>query len=217
PGQPEQDNASQYENENNEGSPNEFANVNDLTAPEGSSNLIKTSNIEGNPIENNSTKESSSNLFDMANPNGSGINTGSMDGEVIPDTPIESAGNLATTNLDSLTPSGAIPGQSMDGNSLVDSKITGQSIEGGQTIQGKDLGEGAVAKSQEHVEASQVEKTNRTSETAHVEAAQEVAASEDMVDATQERTELETIVEKSELDEPKEPGESKEPDEPEVK
>lgn len=217
PGQPEQDNASQYENENNEGSPNEFANVNDLTAPEGSSNLIKTSNIEGNPIENNSTKESSSNLFDMANPNGSGINTGSMDGEVIPDTPIESAGNLATTNLDSLTPSGAIPGQSMDGNSLVDSKITGQSIEGGQTIQGKDLGEGAVAKSQEHVEASQVEKTNRTSETAHVEAAQEVAASEYMVDATQERTELETIVEKSELDEPKEPGESKEPDEPEVK
>lgn len=211
PVQPEQDNVSQYENENNEGSPNEFANVNDVTASEGSSNIIGTPDLERHSVGGNSTKESSPNLFDMASPSGIGTNTGSLDVDAIPDAPIESSGDLATTNLNSLTSSGVIPGQSMDGDSLVGSKITGQSIEDGQKIQGKGLGEGTVGKSQEHVEASQVEKTNSTSGTAHIEVAQEVAASEDMVDATQERTELETIVEKSELDEPKEP------DEPEVK
>ncbi|HDR4948308.1 TPA: hypothetical protein QCR51_004896 [Bacillus cereus] len=201
PRQPEQDNVSQYENENTEGSSNDLANVNDLTATEGTSNVIKTSDIEGNSIGNNSTKESSSNPFDMASPNGNGTNTGSMDVNAIPDTPIDSSGDLATTSSDPLTSAGTISGQSMDGDSLGDPKITSQSIEGGREIKGKDLVAETEAKSQVHTESSQVDKTNNTSRAAHIEAAQEVAASEDMLDATQEKTELETIVEESEPNE----------------
>ncbi|MBT2576900.1 hypothetical protein J7E43_05695 [Bacillus sp. ISL-8] len=162
----------------------------------GSSGGMGTSNVEGSPIGNNSTKASSLNQFDVANPSGNGAITESMNVGPIQDASIESSGDLTKTSPDSLVSSGTIPNQSMSGNSLGGQKVTGQSVVDSQEIRGQDssqiLARAMEAKQQGNTESSQ----NSTNGTPHIESAQaEVAASEEMmIDATQERTELETVV-----------------------
>ncbi|MDA1786313.1 hypothetical protein PDL07_27055 [Bacillus cereus] len=109
-----------------------------------------------------------------------------------------------TMNGSSLGEQG-IKGQTMNGNSLGEQEVKGQSFEGSQVLQRQGASQeirGAVeAKPSEHVESSQADKINRTNETTHIESAQaEVAASQEiMIDATQQKVELETLAEENEI------------------
>ncbi|HDR6289244.1 TPA: type IV secretion system protein [Bacillus cereus] len=184
PGQLEQDNVSGHENELVIGESGDLAGMGASTV-----------------VGNNSTKGSSINSFDTASPSGIDANTESNGIGAIQEVHIESSGDLATTSPDSLVSSGSIPGQSMNGNSPVDQKITGQSIEGGQEIRergsSQDVAQVAEAKLQRNEESSQTVKVNSVIESAQ----EEVAASEEMmVDATQERIELETVVEENKVE-----------------
>ena len=98
-----------------------------------------------------------------------------------------------------------VKGQTMNGNSLGEQEVKGQSFEGSQVLQrqgsSQEIGGAMEAKPSEHVESSQADKINRTSETTHIESAQaEVAASQEiMIDATQQKVELETLAEENEI------------------
>ncbi|MEC3018737.1 hypothetical protein P9Z80_15785 [Bacillus cereus] len=98
-----------------------------------------------------------------------------------------------------------IKGQTMNGNSLGEQEVKGQSFEGSQVLQrqgaSQEIGGAMEAKPSEHVESSQADKINRTNETTHIESAQaEVAASQEvMIDATQQKVELETLAEENEI------------------
>ncbi|CUB08749.1 hypothetical protein BN2127_JRS1_00533 [Bacillus cereus] len=109
-----------------------------------------------------------------------------------------------TMNGNSLGEQG-IKGQTINGNSLGEQEVKGQSFEGSQVLQRQGASQeikGAMeAKPSEHVESSQADKINRTNETTHIESAQaEVAASQEvMIDATQQKVELETLAEENEI------------------
>ncbi|WP_242291526.1 hypothetical protein [Bacillus cereus group sp. BfR-BA-01356] len=109
-----------------------------------------------------------------------------------------------TMNGSSLGEQG-IKGQTMNGNSLGEQEVKGQSFEGSQVLQrqgaSQEIGGAMEAKPSEHVESSQADKINRTNETTHIESAQaEVAASQEvMIDATQQKVELETLAEENEI------------------
>ncbi|HFJ9429689.1 TPA: CD3337/EF1877 family mobilome membrane protein [Bacillus cereus] len=98
-----------------------------------------------------------------------------------------------------------VKGQTMNGNSLGEQEVKGQSFEGSQVLQrqgaSQEIGGAMEAKPSEHVESSQADKINRTNETTHIESAQaEVAASQEvMIDATQQKVELETLAEENEI------------------
>ncbi|KXI60656.1 CD3337/EF1877 family mobilome membrane protein [Bacillus cereus group sp. BC251] len=98
-----------------------------------------------------------------------------------------------------------VKGQTMNGNSLGEQEVKGQSFEGSQVLQRQGSSQeikGAMeAKPSEHVESSQADKINRTNETTHIESAQaEVAAAQEiMIDATQQKVELETLAEENEI------------------
>ncbi|MCU5662284.1 hypothetical protein OCB16_24225 [Bacillus cereus] len=98
-----------------------------------------------------------------------------------------------------------IKGHSMNGSSLGEQEVKGQSLEGSQVLQrqgsSQEIGGTMEAKPSEHVESPQVDKINRTNETTHIESAQaEVAASQEiMIDATQQKVELETLAEENEI------------------
>ncbi|MGI2710077.1 CD3337/EF1877 family mobilome membrane protein, partial [Bacillus cytotoxicus] len=181
----------------------------ELTSTKGlevkSSTKIEGSNLEGNPIGSDSTKVSSVGEYGTAEPSGMGVNTGSMNVNDIQGASVESSGDLTMTSSDSLESSGSIPGQTMSGSSLGEQKGKGQSFEGSQILQGKESSQEVVgtmeAKPSEHVESSQADKINRTNETTHIESAQaEVAASQEvMIDATQQKVELETLAEENEI------------------
>ncbi|BAR87787.1 TPA: hypothetical protein QCW01_005325 [Bacillus thuringiensis] len=210
------------------GSENEFVlnetNGKELTSTKGleakSSTKTEGFNLEGSPIGNGSTKVSSVGEFNIAKPGGMGINNESMNVNDIQGASVESSGDLTMTSPDSLESSGSIPGQTMNGsslgeqgikgqtmngNSLGEQEVKGQSFEGSQVLQRQGASQeirGAVeAKPSEHVEPSQADKINRTNETTHIESAQaEVAASQEiMIDATQQKVELETLAEENEI------------------
>ncbi|MDA2535790.1 hypothetical protein P4I85_22590 [Bacillus cereus] len=109
-----------------------------------------------------------------------------------------------TMNGNSLGEQG-IKGQTMNGSSLGEQEVKGQSFEGSQVLQrqgaSQEIGGAMEAKPSEHVESSQADKINRTNETTHIESAQaEVAASQEiMIDATQQKVELETLAEENEI------------------
>ncbi|EJR26500.1 hypothetical protein IIE_06068, partial [Bacillus cereus VD045] len=98
-----------------------------------------------------------------------------------------------------------IKGQTMNGGSLGEQEVKGQSFEGSQVLQrqgaSQEIGGAMEAKPSEHVESLQADKINRTNETTHIESAQaEVAASQEiMIDATQQKVELETLAEENEI------------------
>ncbi|MGM1670331.1 CD3337/EF1877 family mobilome membrane protein [Bacillus cereus group sp. BceL077] len=210
------------------GSENEFVlnetNGKELTSTKGletkSSTKTEGFNLEGSPIGNGSTKVSSVGEFNIAEPSGMGVNTESMNVNDIQGASVESSGDLTMTSPDSLESSGSIPGQTMNGsslggqgvkgqtmngNSLGEQEVKGQSFEGSQVLQrqgsSQEIGGAMEAKPSEHVESSQADKINRTSETTHIESAQaEVAASQEiMIDATQQKVELETLAEENEI------------------
>ncbi|MEH0005356.1 hypothetical protein R6231_12570 [Bacillus cytotoxicus] len=210
------------------GSENEFVlnetNGKELTSTKGletnSSTKTEGFNLEGSPIGNGSTKVSSVGEFNIAEPSGMGVNTESMNVNDIQGASVESSGDLTMTSPDSLESSGSIPGQTMNGsslggqgikgqtmngNSLGEQEVKGQSFEGSQVLQRQGASQeikGAMeAKPSEHVESSQADKINRTNETTHIESAQaEVAASQEvMIDATQQKVELETLAEENEI------------------
>ena len=210
------------------GSENEFVlnetNGKELTSTKGletnSSTKTEGFNLEGSPIGNGSTKVSSVGEFNIAEPSGMGVNTESMNVNDIQGASVESSGDLTMTSPDSLESSGSIPGQTMNGsslggqgikgqtmngNSLGEQEVKGQSFEGSQVLQRQGSSQeikGAMeAKPSEHVESSQADKINRTNETTHIESAQaEVAASQEvMIDATQQKVELETLAEENEI------------------
>ncbi|MGM1766815.1 CD3337/EF1877 family mobilome membrane protein [Bacillus cereus group sp. BceL098] len=210
------------------GSENEFVlnetNGKELTSTKGletkSSTKTEGFNLEGSPIGNGSTKVSSVGEFNIAEPSGMGVNTESMNVNDIQGASVESSGDLTMTSPDSLESSGSIPGQTMNGsslggqgvkgqtmngNSLGEQEVKGQSFEGSQVLQRQGSSQeikGAMeAKPSEHVESSQADKINRTNETTHIESAQaEVAAAQEiMIDATQQKVELETLAEENEI------------------
>ncbi|MEC3226051.1 hypothetical protein P9027_29470 [Bacillus thuringiensis] len=213
------------------GSENEFVlnetNGKELTSTKGleanSSTKMESSNLEGSPIGNDSTKVSSVGEFNIAEPSGMGVNTESMNVNDIQGASVETSGDLTMTSPDSLESSGSIPGQTMNGSSLGgqggqglkgqtmngsslgEQEVKGQSFEGSQVLQrqgtSQEIGGAMEAKPPEHVESSQADKINRTNETTHIESAQaEVAASQEiMIDATQQKVELETLAEENEI------------------
>ncbi|KIP29728.1 putative membrane protein [Bacillus thuringiensis serovar morrisoni] len=210
------------------GSENEFVlnetNGKELTSTKGleakSSTKTEGFNLEGSPIGNGSTKVSSVDEFNIAEPGGMGINNESMNVNDIQGASVESSGDLTMTSPDSLEPSGSIPGQTMNGSSLGEQgikgqtmngsslgeqEVKGQSFEGSQVLQrqgaSQEIGGAMEAKPSEYVESSQADKINRTNETTHIESAQaEVAASQEiMIDATQQKVELETLAEENEI------------------
>ncbi|PGQ98305.1 hypothetical protein COA28_00005, partial [Bacillus cereus] len=195
------------------GSENEFAlnetNGKELTSTKGleakSSTKMEGSNLEGSPNGNGSTKVSSVGEFNIAEPSGMGVNNESVNVNDIQGASVESSGDLTMTSPDSLESSGSIPGQTMNGSSLGEQEVKGQSFEGSQVLQSQgssqEIGGTMEAKPSEHVESSQVDKINRTNETTHIESAQaEVAASQEiMIDATQQKVELETLAEENEI------------------
>ncbi|MGH0764163.1 CD3337/EF1877 family mobilome membrane protein [Bacillus cereus] len=210
------------------GSENEFVlnetNGKELTSTKGleakSSTKTEGFNLEGSPIGNGSTKVSSVDEFNIAEPGGMGINNESMNVNDIQGASVESSGDLTMTSPDSLEPSGSIPGQTMNGGSLGEQgikgqtmnggslgeqEVKGQSFEGSQVLQrqgaSQEIGGAMEAKPSEHVESLQADKINRTNETTHIESAQaEVAASQEiMIDATQQKVELETLAEENEI------------------
>ena len=65
-----------------------------------------------------------------------------------------------------------VKGQTMNGNSLGEQEVKGQSFEGSQVLQrqgsSQEIGGAMEAKPSEHVESSQADKINRTSETTHI-------------------------------------------------
>ncbi|MCH5460863.1 CD3337/EF1877 family mobilome membrane protein [Bacillus cereus] len=195
------------------GSENEFVlnetNGKELTSTKGleanSSTKMESSNLGGNPIGNDSTKVSSVGGFNIAEPSGMGVNTESMNVNDIQGASVETSGDLTMTSPDSLESSGSIPGQTMNGSSLGGQEVKGQSFEGSQVLQrqgaSQEIGGAMETKPPEHVESSQADKINRTNETTHIESAQaEVAASQEiMIDATQQKVELETLAEENEI------------------
>ncbi|HDR7001317.1 TPA: hypothetical protein QCW13_004588 [Bacillus cereus] len=210
------------------GSENELVlnetNGKELTSTKGleakSSTKTEGFNLEGSPIGNGSTKVSSVSEFNIAEPGGMGVNNESMNVNDIQGASVESSGDLTMTSPDSLESSGSIPGQTMNGSSLGEQgvkgqtmngsslgeqEIKGQSFEGSQVLQrqgdSQEVGGAMEAKPSEHVESSQADKITRTNETTHIESAQaEVAASQEiMIDATQQKVELETLAEENEI------------------
>uniref|UniRef100_UPI001F597D6C hypothetical protein n=1 Tax=Bacillus cereus group sp. BfR-BA-01321 TaxID=2920297 RepID=UPI001F597D6C len=64
-----------------------------------------------------------------------GINNESMNVNDIQGASVESSGDLTMTSPDSLESSGSIKGQTMNGNSLGEQEVKGQSFEGSQVLQ----------------------------------------------------------------------------------
>ncbi|OOR07651.1 hypothetical protein BW897_30110 [Bacillus cereus] len=214
----DQESGSENEFVLNETNGKELTSTKELEAK--SSTKMEGSNLEGSPIGNGSTKVSSVGEFNIAEPSGMGVNTESMNVNDIQGASVESSGDLTMTSPDSLESSGSIPGQtmngsslggqgvkgqSMNGSSLGEQEVKGQSFEGSQVLQrqgsSQEIGGTMEAKPSEHVESSQANKINRTNETTHIESAQaEVAASQEiMIDATQQKVELETLAEENEI------------------
>ncbi|QTR69174.1 hypothetical protein JC776_21400 (plasmid) [Bacillus cytotoxicus] len=192
---------------NLEGSPigngsTKVSSVGEFNIAEPSGMGVNTESMNVNDIQGASV-ESSGDLT-MTSPD-SLESSGSIPGQTMNGSSLGGQGIKGQTmNGNSLGEQG-IKGQTMNGNSLGEQEVKGQSFEGSQVLQRQGASQeikGAMeAKPSEHVESSQADKINRTNETTHIESAQaEVAASQEvMIDATQQKVELETLAEENEI------------------
>ncbi|HFJ9442048.1 TPA: CD3337/EF1877 family mobilome membrane protein [Bacillus albus] len=163
---------------------------------------VNTESMNVNDIQGASV-ESSGDLT-MTSPD-SLESSGSIPGQTMNGSSLGGQGVKGQTMNGSSLGGQGIKGQTMNGSSLGEQEVKGQSFEGSQVLQrqgpSQEIGGAMEAKPSEHVESSQADKINRTNETTHIESAQaEVAASQEiMIDATQQKVELETLAEENEI------------------